>query len=132
MQIWEYNYIVFKLETGMSVKEVIRLDQLNAAGKDGWELVNVLPLGQSFLLYTFKRPTGEVSAAKTRNQAASVNTGTQSRAAAPKAKTRSLRDIQVDAQQYPQPQAEPQPEAQQGINFQDILNSILGGGDGKF
>ncbi len=56
MQKWEYNFIVFKLEPGMSAKEVNRLDQLNAAGADGWEMVNVMPLGQRFLVYTFKRP----------------------------------------------------------------------------
>lgn len=131
MQNWEYNYIIFKLETGMSVKEVIRLDQLNEAGKDGWELINVLPLGQSFLLYTFKRPSGAAAAAKSQAQPASANTAGQARATAPKAKQRSLRDIRVDAQQNPQPQEEQQAEEQPGINLQDILNSILGGGGGK-
>ncbi len=124
MQTWEYNFVVFKLEPGMSVKEVIRLDQLNAAGADGWEMVNVMPLGQSFLMYTFKRPKGEAAAARNQKQGAAA---VQPRSTVQKAKPRALNEISLE----PKPQAQPQPEPQAGINVMDILNSILGGGDGS-
>ena len=125
MQNWEYNFIVFKLETGMSVKEVVRLDQLNAAGAAGWEMVNVMPLGQSFLMYTFKRPRDEAARAQKQGAAAA-----QPRATAQKTKPRALNEISLEPKPQVQPQAQPQPEPQAGINVMDILNSILGGGGG--
>ena len=124
MQNWEYNYLVFKLENGRSIKDTIRLDQLNQAGDEGWELVGINPLGSSFLMYTFKRPKGEAAAARSQKQGAAA---VQPRSTVQKAKPRALNEISLE----PKPQAQPQPEPQAGINVMDILNSILGGGDGS-
>lgn len=124
MQNWEYNYLVFKLENGRSIKDTIRLDQLNQAGDEGWELVGINPLGSSFLMYTFKRPVQPGL-----NRATPKNVPARNEKADVKPRTGSLRDIRVEQPQ--QPDYQPQPDPQQGFNIQDILNSILGG-EGKF
>ncbi len=120
MQNWEYNYLVFRLENGLSIKDTIRLDQLNKAGGEGWELLSVNPLGGNFLMYTFKRPVeAGVNRPTQRN-----STPVRNEKAAEKPRGASPLDIKV-AQPKHQPQ--PQPEPQQGFDLQDILNSILGG-----
>ena len=119
MQKWDYNYLVFKLENGISIKDAIRLDQLNQAGQDGWELMSVNPLGSSFLMYTFKRPsTGAAS------QAAPRNAPARNQKEARKPAGNSIPDIKVKQPSQPNPYEAP---AEPGINLQDILNSILGG-----
>lgn len=116
----EYNYLVFRLENGLSIKDTIRLDQLNKAGEEGWELISVNPLGSSFLMYTFKRPVE----AGVNRPAAQRTAPTRNEKPAQKPRGASPLDIKVA---QPKPQPEPQPEFQQGFDLQDILNSILGG-----
>lgn len=129
MQNWEYNYLVFQLNQGGSIKDIIRLDALNQAGQQGWELVNVSPLGQNYLMYTFKRPAGAAAAQPFDQPAAKKNTPRANQPAnQPAKKPGSLRDIQVDPQAQNPYQQQEQP---QGLDLGDILNSILGGNGGK-
>lgn len=124
MQNWEYNYLVFRLENGVSIKDTIRLDQLNNAGEEGWELISVNPLGSSFLMYTFKRP----AQAAANRPAARRTAPARNERPAEKTPSKNPLDIKV-AQPKQQPQQQAQPEPQMGFDLQDILNSILGGGN---
>ena len=130
MQNWEYNYLVFPLNTGKTVKEVIRLDALNQAGQQGWELINVVPLGPNYLLYTFKRPDTVGNPQPLEQTQTGRDAASAPRAKQPSKKPSSLRDIQVE-QQPQAPKQQPRQEQPQAISLQDILNSILGGEGGK-
>ncbi len=120
MKNWAYNYFVFKLESGTSIKDSIRLDILNKVGADGWELVSINAIGQSYLMYTFKKPAedqGNETFFPTPQEEAKAERSKQ------KSRSGSLREIQVERQQPQQAQ----PQQARELNLQDILNSILGG-----